>query len=202
MAPRLKAKMTTPSPIRDRTIVVYGRPETPRNGFPAIVDGLRAWYASDPQAGSWRVVSVGRKHEVFAIGPDLVLEPLGMLDLDAYADLLRSSAIGLSLMLSPHPSYPPLDMAHLGMVVLTNTFGDKDLSTWHTNIRSIDDVRAETIAAALTAACEGFLREPALGDRGVPLNPDYLSESPQFPFGAELARELGLTTAGPAKAHV
>ena len=41
------------------------------------------------------------------------------------------SAIGISLMVSPHPSYPPLEMAHLGMLVLTNGFGAKDLSTWH-----------------------------------------------------------------------
>ena len=57
------------------------------------------------------------------------MRALGKLDLDAYGSLLRESAVGLSLMVSPHPSYPPLDMAHLGLRVVTNGFGPKDLSS-------------------------------------------------------------------------
>jgi hypothetical protein len=42
-----------------------------------------------------------------------------------YADVLRSCAIGLSLMLTPHPSLPPLEMASAGMLTVTNTFETK-----------------------------------------------------------------------------
>ena len=71
------------------------------------------------------------------------MRSIGKLDLDAYAALLRESAIGISLMVSPHPSYPPLEMAHLGMLVLTNRFAAKDLATWHPNITAVDDISAE-----------------------------------------------------------
>ncbi|MEK6252707.1 MAG: glycosyltransferase [Actinomycetota bacterium] len=42
-----------------------------------------------------------------------------------YADLLLGHAVGLSLMLSPHPSLVPLEMAAAGMPVVTNTFENK-----------------------------------------------------------------------------
>ena len=48
-------------------------------------------------------------------------------------------------MISPHPSYPPLDMAHLGMLVATNRFGAKDLSTWHQNIHSLASHRPKAL---------------------------------------------------------
>ena len=46
---------------RGRRIVVYGRPETPRNAFPLLVDGLRSWVAGGG-GGGWEVVSAGRSH--------------------------------------------------------------------------------------------------------------------------------------------
>ena len=134
--------MASPAVPRSRTIVVYGRPGIPRNAFPAIVDGLRAWRAGDPNAAEWNVISVGEAHPEIDLGGGAMLRSSGKLDLDAYARLLRGSAIGVSLMVSPHPSYPPLEMAHLGMLVLTNGFGAKDLSSWHDNIRSVTDISA------------------------------------------------------------
>ena len=66
--------------------------------------------------------------------------------------LLRQSAIGISLMISPHPSYPPIEMAHLGMLVLTNRHEAKDLSTWHSNITSTSDLSADGLAATAVRA--------------------------------------------------
>jgi hypothetical protein len=43
--------------------------------------------------------------------------------------------VGLSLMYTPHPSYPPLDLAASGAVVVTNKFANKtDLSQYSSNI--------------------------------------------------------------------
>ena len=42
-----------------------------------------------------------------------------------YAALIRRVDVGLSLMSSPHPSYPPLDLAACGAVAVTNRFGPK-----------------------------------------------------------------------------
>jgi hypothetical protein len=192
--PRLSAALRPlldePPRARQRRIVAYGRPETPRNAFPLVVDGLRAWAASDPKATGWLVESAGRSHPSIDIGTGLRLRSRGKLDLAAYGALLRESAVGLSLMISPHPSYPPLDMAHLGMLVVTNRFGAKDLSTWHENIRSVPGLTAEGIAASLREATDAFEADPGCGDRGRPLRDDFLADGPSFPFAADLADQL------------
>jgi O-antigen biosynthesis protein len=190
LLPVLRAAMASPPAPRSRTIVVYGRPGTPRNAFPAIVDGLLAWRAGDPRAAEWTIVSVGQVHPEIDLGGGVVVRSIGKLDLDAYASLLREAAIGISLMVSPHPSYPPLEMAYLGMLVLTNRFGDKDLTTWHSNITSTDDVSADAIAARLTELCRRFEADPGLGAAGLPGRPDLTANEPQFPFAAQLAAEL------------
>jgi hypothetical protein len=188
--PELRAAMAEAPVRRTKTIVVYGRPGTPRNALPAIVDGLRAWRASDPAAGGWTVLSVGQTHPDIDLGGGMVLHSIGKLDLGAYATLLRTSAVGISLMISPHPSYPPLEMSHLGMLVLTNGFAGKDLSTWHSNIASTDDLSAESMAAHLAELCRRFEADPEAGATGRPLRPDFTATVPQFPFVPELAAAL------------
>ena len=89
-ASRCGRRCRSPAGPRRRTIVVYGRPRTPRNAFPAIVDGLRAWRASDPEAADWTVVSAGKPHPTSTSVAASGLRSLGKLDLDAYAELLRS----------------------------------------------------------------------------------------------------------------
>jgi hypothetical protein len=195
--PTLRAAMDAPERARSRTVVVYGRPRTPRNAFPAIVDGLRAWRRADPRAIDWRTVSVGQAHPDIDLGVGEPLRSIGKLDLDGYASLLRESAIGVSLMVSPHPSYPPLEMAHLGLLVITNGFANKDLSRWHTNIASTDDIAAEALATRLTELCARFEADPHVGATGRPLETSFISTEPAFPFARDLAELLGQgSTAG------
>ncbi len=47
-------------------------------------------------------------------------ENLGQLSWDAYAAMLRETDLALSLMYTPHPSYPPYDAACSGSAVLSN----------------------------------------------------------------------------------
>jgi hypothetical protein len=190
LAPALRGALATPPVPRARRIVVYGRPSKPRNGFGLIVDGLRAWRATYEHAADWTVVSAGESHGDIDLGHDAVLRSVGKLSFTEYADLLRSSAIGISLMISPHPSYPPLEMANLGMLVLTNRFGPKDLATWHSNIRTTDDISAEGLATALEAMCLALEQDPDLGLRGRALRPEFLSETPAFPFASRVAADL------------
>ena len=93
-------------------------------------------------------------------------------------------------MISPHPSYPPIEMAHLGLLVLTNRHETKDLSTWHSNITSTSDLSADGLAGRLSELCRRFEAEPGIGDLGVSSVPDYLSDRPQFPFSSEAAALL------------
>lgn len=142
---------------RARRIVVYARPSTPRNAFTLICEALRHWGWTDPSAKDWEIVAPGEITEDVDLGP-VRLRALGKLSIDAYAELLSTSAIGLSLMVSPHPSYPPLEMAAFGMGVITNGFGNKNLETFSPGITSVAVMSPDTIAAALSAECAAWSR--------------------------------------------
>ncbi len=67
-----------------------------------------------------------------------------------YTALVRRMDLGLSLMYTPHPSYPPLDLAASGAVVVTSRYGIKrDLSHYSKNI-----ICADTDVASLVRAIE------------------------------------------------
>lgn len=47
------------------------------------------------------------------------------MSLEEYKELLPGFDVGISLMMSPHPSLPPLEMAAAGLMVVTNIFANK-----------------------------------------------------------------------------
>lgn len=197
LPPALRPYLAAESGPRARQIVVYGRPSTPRNAFPLIMDGLRAWRRQHPGADQWSIVSVGQRHLDVDLGGGMTVTSLGKLDLEAYAKLLRHASIGISLMVSPHPSYPPLEMAHMGLLTLTNRFGAKDLAKWHTNISTLDETSAGGIAARLSELCRQIEVDPSVGSRGVPGHSEYLSSEPSFPFAGQVADALFANAADP-----
>lgn len=141
---------------RKRRIVVYARPGTPRNAFELICEGLRLWGWKDPRSAQWEVAAPGELQADLDLGP-FSLKALGKLGIDAYAELLSTSAVGLSLMISPHPSYPPLEMAAFGMRVVTNRYDNKRLDETTPNVVSLEEMTPEAICSALMAqvdACE------------------------------------------------
>lgn len=128
-------------PAKDATqihVLVYGRPEQPRNCFSAILAGIAA-YAASYQATDITVnfFSVGILHEDIAFSHGVTLKSLGTLSLQDYASVLLQSHVGIAFMASPHPSYPPLEMACFGLEVLTNTTIGKDLAKGHPHIHSV-----------------------------------------------------------------
>jgi hypothetical protein len=176
-------------PIKERLILIYGRPDTPRNCFPAIVQGLKLWTESDLQATKWRIESAGVAHPPITLAGEQKILSRGKLSLEAYAETLQRAAIGVSLMASAHPSYPPLEMAHFGARTLTNRFSNKDLSLAHDNITSLPDIAPTTIAAALSAACAAFEAAPQAGWTGRSHMPNYLTNGP-YPFLNALTEDL------------
>jgi hypothetical protein len=76
----------------------------------------------------------------------------GKASLEDYADHLNRAAVGISLMISPHPSYPPLEMAEAGVLTITNNYGCKDLSRRFPEIIPIERVDGELLAGAIGAA--------------------------------------------------
>jgi hypothetical protein len=142
------------APQRTKTLLVYARPSVPRNAFDLAVEAVRFWKREYDRAGEWRVLGVGENFGPIGIGPRTTIRSLGKLSLHQYAVRLATSRVGLSLMMSPHPSYPPLEMAAFGMRVITNGFLDKDLSTRSQNIVSVIVPTPENLGRALIAACD------------------------------------------------
>jgi hypothetical protein len=150
------------SNVRERKVLVYGRPSVERNAFEMIVMALRIWAIGHPDT-LWRFYSAGEKHPRIMLGNEHYLESLGKLTIDEYATELSTSYAGVSLMISPHPSYPPLEMAAFGLRVVTNGYASKDISSLSTNIFSVDWVSPESIAQML----DTVLRQYELDSHGV-----------------------------------
>lgn len=174
-----------PAPERERLIFVYGRPSVIRNCFSIVRESLREFVSKHPQFGDWRFISAGEPHDRIPLGNGRHLESAGKLSLEGYGNLLNRASVGLSLMSSPHPSYPPLEMAHFGLLTLTNRYAHKDLSRYHENIMSLPDIMPQTVAGELANACTRFEKDPTIGAKGRALvdsyrNPDRFECLPQL----------------------
>jgi beta-1,2-rhamnosyltransferase WsaF-like protein len=187
-----------PAP-KNKQILVYGRPSIPRNCFPAAIAGLRAWTERYPEFRDWEVWSVGMEHRSLPIAGARKLRSLGKLSIEDYAEQLRKTAIGISLMASPHPSYPPLEMAHFGVKTLTNGYLCKDLGAAHDNIVSLPDIAPDAIAEALAKACLEFEKAPASGWQGRSHMPGYLDQR-AYPFLDRLALDIRETASATTSA--
>jgi hypothetical protein len=186
---RLAPFLQSNRPVKQKRVLVYGRPGIPRNCFPSVISGLGVWAERHPEFKDWRISSAGLRHRPIEVGRDRRIESLGKLSLEDYARVLQTSAVGLSLMVSPHPSYPPLEMAHFGLRTITNSYANKDLSLAHENIISISDIAPATIAAALATACREFEAAPDAGWTRRSNMPEYLTEN-DLTFLDDLARDL------------
>ncbi len=167
--PAVDATLFRPRPrTGPRRLLFYARPSKPRNLYPLGLRALRS-AADGGTFRGWELQSIGEGIERQALADDAVLQPTPWLDVQGYAELLGTSDVLLSLMLSPHPSYPPLEMAASGGVVVTNTFGVKTaaaLATVSPRIRAVEP-EVEALAAALRAAVASP-REETPGQTGIP----------------------------------
>lgn len=142
--------------FKERILLVYGRPGTERNAFSLVLAALRIWARQYPQASQWRVLSAGETFDPIDLGGGCQLLSVGKLDINAYADLLCRTAVGFSLMVSPHPSYPPLEMAAFGARVVTNRFANKDLSRVSPALVSAEPPNPDGFATALLSMTGEF----------------------------------------------
>ena len=157
---------------KKKQIIIYGRPNTPRNAIELIIESLRLWAARMPDSSNWIVLSVGEKHQDVQFSNACTLHSLGKLPLEEYAKLMMESYAGISLMVSPHPSYPPLEMSTFGVKTITNHFANKDLSSFNDNIISLQHCTPQSIASELLQLCERY------DGTGIPgVNPAYLRDA-------------------------
>jgi hypothetical protein len=178
------------SPISKKKIVmVYGRPQTDRNAFYIVVESLRCTIENLKNCEQWEFVSLGDDFEDISIGKGKILKSLGKLSIDGYANILKDSYAGISLMISPHPSYPPLEMAAFGVKVITNNFWNKDLSNWNKNITSVSDVKPNVIGSKLSEFLNAYEENCIINKNDI--NNIYLDgEKNQFSMVGEIANIL------------
>jgi hypothetical protein len=113
----------------DKRLLFYARPEphASRNMFELGVIGLQEALREGIFQDGWQFDGVGAVtlFQDVDLGGSTKLRLRPRLTLREYVDLLPSYDLGLSLMLTPHPSLVPLEMAAAGMVAVTNTYANK-----------------------------------------------------------------------------
>lgn len=104
-----------------------------------------------------------------------------------YADLVSEMDLGLCLMDTPHPSYPPLDLAAGGAVVVTNTHGSKQsLQNWSNNIIAAPP----TISALVDALRRGVMLSRDTEQRAANFASNNISRDWEFTLLPALERAL------------
>jgi hypothetical protein len=146
-----------------RTFFFYARPNNVRNLFMhglAAIDEAVSADILDPAEWSFHFVGSGIPSVQLKRGVTPIVSE--NLPWPAYAALIRGVDLGLSLMSTPHPSYPPLDLAACGAVAITNRYGMKqDLNSYSSNIICSDlahDAIVEAIAAGVRLARDSKTR--------------------------------------------
>ncbi len=145
-----KIKKVKQSNNRKKQIIIYGRPQEHRNAFTLIIGSLGLL---DERLGSeaknWKVISLGTKHKNIKFSNGLCVKSLGKVNIIRYANYMLESYAGISLMVSPHPSYPPLEMSTFGVRTITNVFANKDLKNFNRNIISLTKYSPHDISKEL-----------------------------------------------------
>lgn len=130
--PAIDARVFHPAEQRDpgrpKRLLFYARPTNARNMFGIGLNALRQAVANGAFAGDpWEFLAIGGRGSLpeLPLGGGAMLRPAPWQDYNGYARQLRDADILLCPMLSPHTSYPVLEMAASGGLAVTNTFASK-----------------------------------------------------------------------------
>lgn len=156
--PAVDRALFRPSPrTGPRRLLFYARPMNARNAFELGLLALREAVQRGAFDADWELSSIGDQVPELDLGAGRKLRPIPWQSFAEYAALLGRSDALLSLMLSPHTSYPPLEMAAAGGTVVTNVFGVKTASSLATLSSRIVAVEpsVEALAGALALVAAG-----------------------------------------------
>ena len=158
--PTFDRRMTSGKVSRKRQFFFYARPHNLRNLYCRGLETIAACLEEgilDPEEWDFHfagrdLISVSLPH---GVQPHLQ-QNLPWTD---YVELIRRMDLGLSLMDTPHPSYPPLDLAASGAVVVTNRHGRKtSLCQYSENIVCVDPT-VEALKAGIADGIKLALNE-------------------------------------------
>lgn len=171
---------------KKKQILVYGRPSVDRNAFSIVVSSLKKWVENQKDIEEWEILSAGEYHLPVDLGKGKELVSVGKLTIEQYAQTMLDTYAGISLMSSPHPSYPPLEMSVFGVKVITNNYSNKDLSSFNSNITSVASAGPSVIASKLTEICDAYKAEVEVKNE----DPDYIENTHVFDFISDIIKEL------------
>jgi len=119
-----------------RTMMFYARPNNYRNLFYFGIELIDVAISSGVlDLNVWDIVLIGKDIPSVTFCGNYTPKKFENLEWSTYAELIGTVDLGLSLMYTPHPSYPPFDLAASGAVVVSNKFETKtDLSAFSANI--------------------------------------------------------------------
>lgn len=138
-----------------RNFFFYARPLNARNLYYRGLEVLnQAIEAGIFDPCEWEFHFVGKNLEPLILAHGIQPKLLQGLRWEEYMNVVRKMDVGLSLMYTPHPSYPPLDLASSGAVVVTNRYGVKqNLNQYSKNIICTDVSVNQLLDGLARAVC-------------------------------------------------
>jgi glycosyltransferase involved in cell wall biosynthesis len=114
---------------KKKKFLFYARPEAhaARNLYELGLLGLENAIEQGIFGDEWEFFGIGTigNNRILSLGNERQLTLLPKVSLKEYLELVPTFDLGMSLMLSPHPSLVPLEMAAAGMPAITNTYENK-----------------------------------------------------------------------------
>jgi hypothetical protein len=108
------------------TLFFYARPNNPRNLFEYGVMLIeKAITSGIIDVNEWEICCVGQDFDAIILKNGFVLKSLGQMEWYRYSEFLSDVDLAITLMYTPHPSYPPFDVASSGGVVISNIYQNK-----------------------------------------------------------------------------
>ena len=132
--PKISARLLS-NPARNRTLIAYLRAHKGRNAYQLTMDALNAAVCDNFLDRKWKIMGVGARRDYHVIlgsscNKSRVVAVRQNIPEPQYQKIVASGDVGLSLMLTPHPSLPPLDFAAAGLVTVTNSFLSKTAASF------------------------------------------------------------------------
>lgn len=115
---------------KSRSLLFYARPEAhaARNLFEIGILALRRAVEQDVFDQGWVFDGIGTLGSEYTLdlGKDHRINLCSKIPQQEYEKRLKGYDIGLSLMYAPHPSVLPFEMVKAGLIVITNTYENRD----------------------------------------------------------------------------
>lgn len=150
----------------------YARPNNQRNLFYLGIEVIEQAIAQQVlDLEHWEIFLVGKDIPTVTFNDGYTPIKCENFSWSEYAELVGTVDLGLSLMYTPHPSYPPLDLVASGAVVVTNRFANKrDLSGYSANLICADldrDALVDALQQGVAIAMDSSVREQNYRNNGL-----------------------------------